>query len=115
MSVHLRKDGRWIYYRLADEDVPAEARHALAWVKKALSGTPQTRKDDARLEQILKIEPEVLCRRQAKGVVLGRPKQIIHFHLLLLVVFQSQARWGGYRAVIRLVCRSGQPIIFALL
>ena len=62
-----RKDGRWMFYRLADEDVPTEAREALAWVGNALSGDPQARKDDAHLEQILKLELEVLCRRQAKN------------------------------------------------
>lgn len=65
--VDSRKNGRWIYYRLADEDVPAEASEALAWVRKALSSDPQTRKDEARLKQILKLEPEELCRRQAKN------------------------------------------------
>ena len=63
--VDSRKNGRWIYYRLANDDVPVEASEALAWVRKTLSGDPQRRKDDARLEQILKLEPEVLCRRQA--------------------------------------------------
>lgn len=65
--VDSRKNGRWIYYRLADDDVPAEATEALAWVGKALSSDPQTRKDEKRLKQILKAEPEELCRRQAKN------------------------------------------------
>ena len=64
--VDSRKKGRWVHYRLADEDVPAEAREALAWVKKSLRDIPQARKDAARLKQILELEPEVLCRRQAK-------------------------------------------------
>ena len=64
--VDSRKNGRWIYYRLADDDVPIEASEAQAWVRKALSRDPQTRRDDGRLKQILKLEPEVLCRRQAK-------------------------------------------------
>ena len=65
--VDSRKKGRWVHYRLADEDVPTEAREALAWVGNALSGDPQARKDDAHLEQILKLELEVLCKRQAKN------------------------------------------------
>ena len=65
--VDSRKHGRWIYYRLADDDVPIEASEALAWVRQALSGDARTRKDNARLEQILKLEPEVLCKRQAKN------------------------------------------------
>ena len=65
--VDSRKNGRWIYYRLADGDVPVEASEALACVRKSLSSDPQTRRDDARLKQILKLEPEVLCKRQAKN------------------------------------------------
>ena len=65
--VDSRKNGRWIYYRLADDDVTVEASEALAWLKKALSDDPQKRRDDARIEQILKLEPEVLCRRQGKN------------------------------------------------
>jgi len=65
--VDSRKNGRWIYYRLADDDVPAEASEAVAWVRRTLSSDSQTRKDDARLEEILKLEPDVLCRRQAKN------------------------------------------------
>ncbi len=65
--VENRKNGRWVYYRLADDDVPVEASEALAWVRKALSSDPQTRRDGARLKQILKLEPEVLCKRQAKN------------------------------------------------
>jgi ArsR family transcriptional regulator, arsenate/arsenite/antimonite-responsive transcriptional repressor len=64
--VDSRKNGRWIYYRLADNDVPPDASEALAWVRKALSDDSQTREDDVHLEQILKLAPEVLCKRQAK-------------------------------------------------
>ena len=65
--VDSRKNGRWMYYRLADDDVPVEASEALAWIRKSLSCDPQTRRDDACLKQILKLEPEVLCKRQAKN------------------------------------------------
>ena len=66
--VDSRKNGRWIYYRLADDDdVPVEATEALAWVKASLSRDPRTRRDNARLKEILKLEPEVLCKRQARS------------------------------------------------
>jgi ArsR family transcriptional regulator len=64
--VDSRKNGRWVYYRLADEDVPAEARQAIAWVRTSLGNDPCARKDLARLKQILKLDPEVLCRRQGR-------------------------------------------------
>jgi ArsR family transcriptional regulator len=64
--VDSRKDGRWVYYRLADGDVPLEASEALAWVSRSLSGDPQIRSDKARLKQILRIQREELCKRYEK-------------------------------------------------
>jgi ArsR family transcriptional regulator len=62
--VDSRKQGRWIYYRLADEEVPADARLATDLVRRLLSRDAQIRRDTRRLRQILKLDPEELCRRQ---------------------------------------------------
>jgi ArsR family transcriptional regulator len=62
--VDSRKDGRWMYYRLADTDVPAEAREAADLVRRSLSSDSQIRTDARRLRQILQVDPEELCRRQ---------------------------------------------------
>jgi ArsR family transcriptional regulator, arsenate/arsenite/antimonite-responsive transcriptional repressor len=59
-----RKHGRWMYYRLADEDVPAVAKDAIGWVLHALRRDKQRAKDAERLLQILTIDPEVLCLTQ---------------------------------------------------
>jgi ArsR family transcriptional regulator, arsenate/arsenite/antimonite-responsive transcriptional repressor len=59
-----RQDGRWRYYRLAGNDAPDEAREAISWTFKSLSKTPQILKDTNRLKEILKIDPEVLCKVQ---------------------------------------------------
>ena len=59
-----RQDGRWRYYRLAGDDAPDEAREAISWTFKTLSKTPQILKDAKRLKDILKIDPEVLCKAQ---------------------------------------------------
>ena len=59
-----RKDGRWMYYYLADKSAPSEVTEAIAWVKKSLSGNSRILKDAKRLKDILKIDREVLCRRQ---------------------------------------------------
>jgi DNA-binding transcriptional ArsR family regulator len=64
--VERRKEGRWMYYRQAGRDAPGPSRAALRWVQQALAEDPQTRRDAKRLEAILKIDPEVLCRRQCK-------------------------------------------------
>ncbi|MCF8078106.1 MAG: metalloregulator ArsR/SmtB family transcription factor [Desulfobacterales bacterium] len=59
-----RKQGRWMYYRVAGADAPEQIAHALKWVFGALEQTDQQAKDRLRLEEILKIDPEVLCSRQ---------------------------------------------------
>lgn len=70
-----RKRGRWTYYRLADDDVPVETSEALAWVTRSLCTDRAIRKDDQRLKQILKIEPEELCKRKSS---LKRRKKTEH-------------------------------------
>jgi ArsR family transcriptional regulator, arsenate/arsenite/antimonite-responsive transcriptional repressor len=59
-----RKHGRWMYYRLAGEDVPAVAKDAIGWALNALRRDQQRAKDAERLLQILTIDPEVLCLTQ---------------------------------------------------
>ena len=62
-----RQDGRWRYYRLAGDDAPDEVREAIAWTFRSLSKTPQIRQDMKRLNEILKVNPEVLCRAQNRA------------------------------------------------
>jgi DNA-binding transcriptional ArsR family regulator len=59
-----RKHGRWMYYRLADIEAPAEVRDAIAWVYGSPSNALTIRQDDKRLKEILKIDPVELCKRQ---------------------------------------------------
>ena len=64
-----RKQGRWMYYRLADPraaDASRPAARALKWVAEALAADPRILADDERLRMILQDEPEVLCRRQSQ-------------------------------------------------
>ena len=58
-----RKDGRWMYYRLANKDAPAEVQEAIAWINKSLARNKRIRKDAKRLNKILKIDLDVLCGR----------------------------------------------------
>ena len=62
--VESRKDGRWIYYRLADQEASPEARDALAWIQKALCKDRRIRDDVKVLNKILKKGREELCRLQ---------------------------------------------------
>ncbi len=57
-----RKDGRWMYYRLAGDQASADIKEALKWVCRSLANDPQVRKDAGRLKEILKIDPKELCR-----------------------------------------------------
>ncbi|MGH7214659.1 MAG: ArsR/SmtB family transcription factor [Tepidisphaeraceae bacterium] len=67
--VDSRKDGRWMYYRLAGDDAPPTVREALRFTLDVAPHSPRAREDARRLSAILKENPEDLCRRQA-----GRPE-----------------------------------------
>jgi ArsR family transcriptional regulator len=60
-----RKDGRWIFYQLVGDGSPVEVKEAIAWVKKSLSQNERIQLDRKCLEEILKIDREVLCSRQS--------------------------------------------------
>lgn len=62
--VESRKDGRWMHYRLPDQDAPKAVREAVAWVRRHLAQSPQTLHDAKRLQEILAMDPEKLCKRQ---------------------------------------------------
>ncbi len=64
-----RKEGRWMYYRLADERASVVVKEAIAWVKKSLSVNERIHEDLNRLKEILKIDREVLCSRQTRSSV----------------------------------------------
>jgi ArsR family transcriptional regulator len=59
-----RKSERWVYYRLPGKTVPAVVREALGWVRKSLAKTPEAAADAKKLNQILKTDLAVICRRQ---------------------------------------------------
>jgi ArsR family transcriptional regulator len=63
--VESRKEGRWAYFRLAEEDASAEARQALEMVLASLGRDQQRKADQLRLKAVLRLEPEELCRQQA--------------------------------------------------
>ena len=65
--VYGRKEGRWMYYRLADERAPAEVKEAVAWMQKSLSHNKRIREDAKQLKEILKIDREILCSRRPRS------------------------------------------------
>lgn len=62
--VEFRKDGRWAWYSLPGRRASRTARRALALVQQALAADGARAGDSARLERILKLDPEVLCCQQ---------------------------------------------------
>jgi ArsR family transcriptional regulator len=62
--VESRKVERWVYYRLADKAAPVAVREALDWVHKSLAKTAETKADGNKLQEILKTDLAVICKRQ---------------------------------------------------
>lgn len=58
------KKGRWIYYNLSCEEVPDAVCASFQWVFDSLSNDRQIQQDDSRLQEILQLDPEELCRIQ---------------------------------------------------
>ena len=51
--VESRKDGRWVYYHLASEDIPPIVSRTLAWMIENLENDKMLFQDDHRLKNIL--------------------------------------------------------------
>ncbi len=49
--VESRKDGRWVYYRLAQNDTTPEAISAISWVTNCLKHDRIIREDDRRIKK----------------------------------------------------------------
>lgn len=62
-----RKDGRWMYCRLADAQAPDAAKGAVDWLLENIKDNPRVLADRQRLEQIMKMDPDILCHRQLRG------------------------------------------------
>jgi ArsR family transcriptional regulator len=58
--VQSRKEGRWVYYRLAGS-FPETLRK---WLLESLAGSEEIIADQALLEKILSCDPQDICRNQ---------------------------------------------------
>jgi len=63
-----RKDGRWMYYRLADDQAPGTVQTALAWLLEALDGRERILDDKRRLEHVMNTIPHESCRGKPRNV-----------------------------------------------
>lgn len=59
-----RKDGRWIYYRLAEKGAPDNVLGALRWLRKCFSDDAVIASDRKTLEKITTKDKETLCRKK---------------------------------------------------
>lgn len=64
--VESRKEGRWIFYRIAEDDVATAAKEVTALLARLLDGDRKVREDAKRLKDILKLDRDELCRRQCR-------------------------------------------------
>ncbi len=56
-----RKEGRWVLYRLAEDEATDVARDAMKWVLKSIGKDRLIWDDQQRLVEILRIDREQLC------------------------------------------------------
>ena len=56
-----KKIARWVYHELCDCD--CSCRPAIDWVRQQLARDEQIAQDRAALKEILKLDPEELCRK----------------------------------------------------
>jgi DNA-binding transcriptional ArsR family regulator len=59
-----RKEGRWMFYRIAEDGVPVEAKRIMSLVVELLASDPKVREDAKQLKRILKMDRDELCRKQ---------------------------------------------------
>lgn len=64
-----RKQGRWMYYRLAGKDASKAITAALEWIAGSISESTRFIQDEQRLQEILRIDPEILCNRLSRSGV----------------------------------------------
>ncbi len=65
--VEARKEGRWMYYRLADRHADKAVREALTWLRRNLAETREIVRDSKTLHKILSVNRETLCKKQNRS------------------------------------------------
>ena len=59
--VETRKEGRWVYYRLAGEGASPCALSAIAWLRKCVEKDPRIIKDNGKVKAVRAADPKDLC------------------------------------------------------
>jgi ArsR family transcriptional regulator, arsenate/arsenite/antimonite-responsive transcriptional repressor len=61
--IEMRKVGRWIHYRLSDQNADTTAAEYIRLLGRSLDRDPQIKDDRKHLKEILKMDVDALCRR----------------------------------------------------
>ena len=64
--VQARKEGRWMYFCLPQRGAAKPVKEALSFIKANLAGSVQTLRDDKKLQKVLSVDRESLCKNQIK-------------------------------------------------
>ncbi len=63
----VRKEGRWAWYSINEDEMPRESGDVHAWLTKQAGKEKVIREDRKILKKVLSYSPEELCQRQASG------------------------------------------------
>ncbi|MBI4651846.1 winged helix-turn-helix transcriptional regulator [Candidatus Desantisbacteria bacterium] len=66
--IESRKEGRWVYYRLANDKTFHSVNQAINWVMNSLVNDSKIIEDKKHLKEILKIDAEELCKTVIKNI-----------------------------------------------
>ncbi len=64
--VEARKQGKWMYYRLPDDDRPKEVTRAIEWTRSSLAKDKLIRADARQVKRVSKMDKEKLCEHYRK-------------------------------------------------
>ena len=62
--VDARKNGKWVYYRLAGDNAPGAVRGAIDWAREQLANDNAFKRDAKQLKDILRRKPVEVCEKQ---------------------------------------------------
>jgi DNA-binding transcriptional ArsR family regulator len=65
--VNARKQGRWMYYRLADDPLPTQVLQAIRWARDSLAEDKQIVADARQVKRVWKMDKDELCACYKKG------------------------------------------------
>jgi DNA-binding transcriptional ArsR family regulator len=65
--VNARKQGRWMYYRLADAPPATQALQAIRWARNSLAEDKQMVADARQVKRVWKMDKDKLCACYKKG------------------------------------------------